>query len=127
MSKQNTARELSACETMIMKLIWDADGDIAVQELIAKMKEAYGKDYARTTMVTFLKKLSDKGFVSSYRIGRAAYVHPEKDENQYKQLLMTEEMKFWYGGRMSEMFHAICEVHPISEKEMKNMRDLLEM
>ncbi len=125
MTKQNKARELSGCETMIMKLIWDADGDIAVQDLIVRMREAYEKDYARTTMVTFLKKLADKGFVSTYRIGRASFAHPEKAEDHYKQLLMYEEMNFWFDGRLSAMVDAICSAGPVSSEEIRNTRDFL--
>ncbi len=125
MTKQNKARELSGCETMIMKLIWDADGDIAVQDLIVRMKESYEKEYARTTMVTFLKKLSDKGFVSTYRIGRASFAHAEKEEDLYKQLLMFEEMMFWFGGKLSEMVGAVCSVQPVSEEEIQNTTELL--
>ena len=72
-------RDLSDCETLIMKIIWDAKEDVAVQELIVRLRERFGKDYARTTVVTFLKKLSDKGY------GRASYAHAEKDEEHYKQ------------------------------------------
>ncbi|MCC8142365.1 MAG: BlaI/MecI/CopY family transcriptional regulator [Lachnospiraceae bacterium] len=126
MSKQNKARELSACETMIMKLIWDADEDIAVQELIVKMMESYSKDYARTTMVTFLKKLADKGYVSTYRVGRASFAHAEKDEDLYKQMLMKEEMNFWFDGKLPAMVAAICNVHSISADEICDMRILLD-
>ncbi len=125
MNSQNKARELSGCETMIMKLIWDADGDIAVQDLIVKMKENYEKDYARTTMVTFLKKLADKGFISTYRIGRASFAHPEKQEDLYKQLLMLEELNFWFGGDLSALVGSICGTQEISVEEIKNTKDLL--
>ncbi len=125
MNLEKKARELSGCETMIMKLIWDAEGDIAVQDLITKMKEIYKKDYARTTMVTFLKKLSDKGYVSTYRIGRAAYAHPEKEEDLYKQQLMLEEMDFWFDGRLSAMVDAINHVQPMSGDEIQKMKNLL--
>ena len=57
------AQGLSACETIIMKAIWDEDGDISIQNLIEVLKTKWGKDYARTTVVTFLLKLAAKGFV----------------------------------------------------------------
>ncbi len=126
MDSQNKARELSGCETMIMKLIWDADGDIAVQDLIVRMRESYEKEYARTTMVTFLKKLADKGFVSTYRIGRASFAHAEKDEDLYKQLLMLEELNFWFGGKLSAMIGSICGAKNISDAEIQKTMDLLE-
>ena len=39
MRPKKRSQELSAGEILIMKLIWNAKEDIAVQELIVKMKE----------------------------------------------------------------------------------------
>ena len=61
---------LSACEAMIMKVIWDQKGDISVPELIDLIQERYKRDYKRTTVVTFLTRLNGKGFISSHRAGR---------------------------------------------------------
>ena len=73
---RNHFNELSPCEALIMKLIWEAPQDIPVQELIVQLRDEYGKDYARTTVVTFVGKLKDKRFVDTYRKGKAAFIHP---------------------------------------------------
>ena len=57
---RNHFNELSPCEALIMKLIWEAPQDIPVQELIDQLRDDYGKDYARTTVVTFVGKLDRK-------------------------------------------------------------------
>ncbi|MCD8149379.1 MAG: BlaI/MecI/CopY family transcriptional regulator [Clostridiales bacterium] len=126
MKKQEKLLKLSACETLIMKLIWDSHGDIAVQDLIVRMRERYEKDYARTTMVTFLKKLSDKGYVSTYRVGRISYAHAEKSEEQYKQQMLSEETDFWFGGKPSRLVSALCSSQKISEDEIRSIRELLD-
>ena len=51
---------LSACEAMIMKVIWDQKGDISVPELIDLIQERYKRDYKRTTVVTLLTRLNGK-------------------------------------------------------------------
>ncbi|MCD8299575.1 MAG: BlaI/MecI/CopY family transcriptional regulator [Clostridiales bacterium] len=125
MKKQNQARELSDCETMIMKLVWDSDEDIAVQQLIVRMKEAFGKDYARTTMVTFLKKIADKGYISTYRIGRAAYVHAEKDMISYSRDMLLEELDFWYGGEISGLLAASIAEGRLPEGDAEKIKELV--
>lgn len=50
-------RTLSSTEELIMKAVWECGQDAPVQELIRVLREKYGKDYARTTVVTFLLKL----------------------------------------------------------------------
>lgn len=96
-------RTLSPSETIIMKAIWDYirknESDISVPDLIEELHK-YGKDYARTTIVTFLLKLSDKGFVRTYRKGKLSYVRVVKDEEEYKEKLMRDDINFWYDGNI---------------------------
>ena len=127
MRPKKRSQELSAGEILIMKLIWNAKEDIAVQELIVKMKEQYDKEYARTTMVTFLKKMSDKGYVSTYRIGNASFVHAEKSEEWYKKELINREKDFWFNGSPSLlMATALHSEKDISKEEIQRMRELLD-
>lgn len=72
--------------------------DISVPDLMIALKEKYGKDYARTTVQTFLLKMIGKGFVQIYRRGKLSYVHALKGEADYKAKLLQEEMDFWYQG-----------------------------
>ena len=51
---RNHFNELSPCEALIMKLIWEAQQDIPVQDLIDQLRDDHGKEYARTTVVTFV-------------------------------------------------------------------------
>ena len=127
MRPKTNSQELSNCETLIMKVIWDAKDDIAVQELIIRLKERYNKDYARTTVVTFLRKMADKKYVSTYRVGNASFVHAEKDESWYKQKLISKETQFWFDGKPSQLLSAaLCDMGNISKDEIKKMRHILD-
>lgn len=92
-------RNLSTCESIIMKAIWDKGEDISISELIEVLKKKYNKDYKRTTVVTFILNLSAKGFARRYRSGRYVYVHALKSEEEYKQKLLNDYTDFWYQGR----------------------------
>ena len=65
MREQLLGREISGCETLIMKVVWDSEEDISTPELIDELRTRFGKDYARTTVVTFLQRLAEKGFVKN--------------------------------------------------------------
>ena len=52
--------ELSVCEAPIMKIIWESNPDISVPELVKQLNEQYGKEYARTTVVTFLTRMQER-------------------------------------------------------------------
>ena len=119
-------RNLSASETVIMKAIWDAKEDISIPDLIDKLREEYGKDYARTTVVTFLLKLSDKGFVRTYRKGKLSYAHIMKSEEDYKAKLLSEEADFWFEGQVPKMVSALVSKRELSKHDVAEIRSLLD-
>jgi predicted transcriptional regulator len=92
---------LSACETVIMKAIWDEEEDISIPNLIEVLRTKWGKDYARTTVTTFLTKLTAKGYVRTYRKGKLSYAHAVKSEEDYKTKLAVEHRDFWFGGKVA--------------------------
>ena len=58
--------ELSVCEAPIMKIIWESNPDISVPELVKQLNEQYGKEYARTTVVTFLTRMAGNAAPGTY-------------------------------------------------------------
>lgn len=119
-------RNLSASETTIMKAIWDAGQDISIPDLIELLRTDYGKDYARTTVVTFLLKLSDKGFVRTYRKGKLSYAHAMKSEADYRTKLLNEETDYWFNGNVSNLFSALCSSRGLTKDEIGEIRSLLD-
>ena len=122
----NEERNLSNAEALVMKAIWDAGEDIAVPDLMAVLKAKYGKDYARTTVATFLLKLSEKGFIRNYRKGKLAYVHAVKAEEDYRVKSLREEMEFWYHGNMAEMVSCLIRTKEMTEKDKEQIRRALD-
>lgn len=119
-------RNLSASETTIMKAVWDAGEDISIPDLIEVLRTDYGKDYARTTVVTFLLKLSDKGFVRTYRKGKLSYAHAIKSEAEYRTKLLNEETDYWFDGNVSNLFSALCSSRRLTKDEIGEIRSLLD-
>lgn len=120
------AQGLSACETIIMKAIWDEEGDISIQDLIEVLRTKWGKDYARTTVVTFLLKLSAKGYVQTYRKGKHSYAHAVKSEEEYKTRLAAEDRDFWFGGKLSGLISALCRERKLTKSEADEIRQILD-
>ncbi len=119
-------RNLSAAETVIMKAIWDAKEDIAVPALIELLRTDYGKDYAKTTVVTFLLHLSDKDFITTYRQGRLSYVHALKSEVAYREKLARESVDFWFEGNPAKLVSGLCHAKKFTKKEVKEIREILD-
>ena len=97
--------ELTRCEQMIMRVVWSQTDPISTSKLLAILKED-GKEYARTTVVTFLQRLITKGFVTTERIGRSSYVTASKSKEDYLRGYVQEFTAFWFDGdteRLNEL------------------------
>ncbi len=116
---------LSTAETLIMKVIWDADRELSVQELMDLLQERYEKDYKRSTVMTFLVRLCDKEFIETQRRGKYAYIHALRSEEEYKAGVMEREVNFWYDGKISEMIDAMQKKQAISKEEAEKICKLL--
>lgn len=92
---------LSDCEENIMNAIWSHDHDLSIPEL-TDLLLAYGKEYARTTVVTFLIRLSSKGFVETYRKGRLSYAKPLVSKAEYLHKYSHMIVDKWCSGDIKE-------------------------
>lgn len=119
-------RSLSPCESVIMKAIWEAGEDIALLDLIQVLKEKYNKDYARTTVTTFLVKLSDKDYVRTYRKGKSSYIHPIRSLEEYKVKLIEEQTDIWYQGQPTQVMSALCKTGRLTKEDIKMIRGMID-
>lgn len=119
-------KKLSASETIVMKAIWSVGEDISVPDLIQLLKKEWEKDYARTTVTTFLLKLTAKGFVTTYHKGKLSFVHAEKSEEDYRTKLLEDETKFWFQGKFSKLLSALCGTQKLTQEDVEEIRKVLD-
>ena len=127
-SLQEQDKTLSACEKRIMKAIWDAGNDITIQELMNTMLTQFDKDYKRTTVMTFLLRLANKGYVTTYRKGRPAYIHALKTIDDYKTKSLQDIIDFWFEGDSQSFFDFACGVClPTEDTQKKALKKIRAM
>lgn len=125
MREENTLRDLTNCEKLIMKVVWEAEGDISTPDTIEQLKVRFGKDYARTTVVTFVQRLIEKGYVTTYRKGRISYIHPVQSKKEYQGRLLRDTMNFWFDGNQEELVSALCRAKKFSKTEIEEIQSVL--
>ena len=59
-------RKLPEAELKVMAALWDAGGEAGSEELLSAVDESW----SRTTLLTLLKRLESRGFVTAAREGR---------------------------------------------------------
>ena len=126
MREKTIGREMSGCETLIMKIVWSSEEDLSTPEIMDQLKLRYGKDYARTTVVTFIQRLAEKGFVNTYKKGRVSYVHSLRSQAKYQENFIQEAEEFWFDGDAGYLFSTLCKVKKLSKKEVDDIQKMLD-
>jgi predicted transcriptional regulator len=81
-----------------MQIIWDGKAETTEGDVQQQMKERFGKDYARTTVATFLKKLEDKGYLRKQRAGRRCFLYPRIPVRDYAREELQMLLELLYKG-----------------------------
>ena len=126
MSNNKAAKELTNCEKLIMKVVWEAKDDISTPDTIEQLKVRFGKEYARTTVVTFVQRLVEKGYVTTYRRGRVSYIRPVQSEEEYCNRMLQDTMNFWFDGDCTKMISALCSDSNLNAEEAEKIRRIID-
>ncbi len=118
--------KLTHSQLLIMKCVWDHGEDISYQELMGVLAKRFGKDYHRSTLVTFLQQMEDKGYITTYRKGHFAYVHALMPEEDFQKEHAREETEFWFRGKASAFLAALYESGGLPAEDGEKIRRLLD-
>ena len=117
--------KLSECESVLMRILWEEDCDMSMRELMDEAADKYGKVWAKQTVSTFLKRMTDAGFVSMYREGRIFYYHAEIKEKNYMGEEVVSFCRQWFGGDPVDMMEAYMKKKKLTPKQKRRLMDAI--
>ena len=117
--------DISACERLIMKTIWDSPEELALQQIMKKVNRDNNKSWKPQTVSTFLARLVRKGVLTSYRKGRYSYYQPVLSKEAFWKATMNENADFFTQGDMAEMAYHLCQ-DMLSKEDVKKLKKKLE-
>lgn len=117
---------LTQSQLLIMKCVWDHGEDISYQELMSVLAKRFDRDYHRSTLVTFLQQMEDKGYITTHREGHFAYVHALVSEEEFQKERAREETNFWFHGKASDFLAAFYKSGGIPAEDAETIRRYLD-
>lgn len=119
----NTKKRLPDGELSIMQIIWREEPPVARSTI----EQALGdkKQLAPSTIITFLTRLCEKGFLSLTRKGRTNYYTPLISEREYLAQESRNILDRLYGGSLTNFATALCD-SGVSREDIEQLRDMLE-
>jgi predicted transcriptional regulator len=115
---------MSGAEREVLKLFWD-HGAMGVRDVVAHLCQA-GQEWSRSTVITLLKRLENKGYVASDR-SRFAFVYravvSREDEMRSRLNEVAEEL---CDGKPVPLLLAFTERHQFTAEELARFRQMID-
>lgn len=89
---------LTPCELAIMQIVWKNKTDIPETDIKIELSKIAQKEYARTTIATFLKRLENKNYLEKYHVGRKSYVRALIPARSYGREQLRTILDVYYDG-----------------------------
>lgn len=116
-------RRLPDSELELMQAIWHCESPVSRTDIEAHMSKE--RKLAPTTILTFLTRLCDKGFLSVERHGKTNCYTPLISEKEYLAQESRSILDRLYGGSLKAFATSLVDAG-ISREELDALRELLE-
>lgn len=117
-------RTLTKAEMEIMNFLWDMNEGGTVRDVLQCYDEPQP---AYTTTATFLKILTQKGFVKAEKRekeGKTFFFRPLISRDEYRRQVVEEVKDSFFGGSVKSLVSFFVQEEKMSESDLK---ELLEM
>jgi BlaI family transcriptional regulator, penicillinase repressor len=111
------ATTLTNAELRIMEVIW-ARGSATVADVVEAL---HGKD-AYTTILTLMRILAAKGYLSTEKEGRAHVFTPKVDRNTAARKAVHQLLTKFFSGSPSELVLTFLREEELTPKELEEIK-----
>lgn len=126
MTKKKDNQTLTRVEMEIMTQLWQMNRPASVRELL----EAYDDPKpAYTTVGTYMKILTQKGFVSPEKHeddGKTYFFRPLISQEEYRRRVMSEVKDTFFGGSVSSLVRYFVKEEKIDDSELQELMALIQ-
>lgn len=115
---------LTKSEMQVMQILWSLPQQRGyAADIMQRFDE---KRPALTTLLTFLKILGEKGFVSSEKVGRSHVFHALVSRDDYTATYMTDAKNTFFGGSLTSLVSFFAQREQLSDEERTELINLIQ-
>ena len=118
-SKASSDKKLTPLETLIMNALWD-ESPAAVKQVQERLKSI--KPMAYSTVLTMMRILRDKGFLSSERRGKADLYRPIVTREDAGRRSLGEVVESFFSGSAEALVSQLLANQSLNDEELKSIR-----
>ena len=124
MKRNDEERQLTKAEMEIMNVLWNAKG-MTTHEIIEEYPEPKP---AYSTIATFLKILTNKGFIASRKQeggGKTFVFSPLISREAYTNRVMKEVKSTFFGNSLKSMLSYFAKQEEVSEEDLQEIMEMI--
>ena len=124
MKRNDEERQLTKGEMEIMNVLWNAKG-MTTHEIIEEYPEPKP---AYSTIATFLKILTNKGFITSRKQeggGKTFVFSPLVSREAYTNRVMKEVKSTFFGNSLKSMLSYFAKQEEVSEEDLQEIMEMI--
>ncbi len=121
--KRDNNKTLTRAEMQVMNILWGMGKAADVHEVVERYEEPRP---AYTTVSTYMKILTTKGFVDYKKgTGKQYLYFPVISRAEYTSRVMRDVKDSFFGGSASSLLRFFVENEQIDEEEIRELLDLV--
>ena len=113
------SKKLPDAEFEVMQAVWAGNPPVNTAYLMEKVGRERG--WKAPTLISFLVRLEDRGFVSSFKQGKERYYLPIADRDEYLRSVTEQFIAQYHGGSFVRMMDALYNDKKLSEADIDDL------
>lgn len=117
-------KRLPDAELEIMKIIWEAKEEVTSAYIMEQLKGV--KTWGNTTVLNFLARLVERGFVQSERVGKSNIYKAIIEEKSYLQNESKSFLERLHGNSIKSLIAALYNGNTITDQDLKELKNFID-
>lgn len=113
---------ITDAELEVMKVLWDAPEGLTTGDVRTRLNKAW----ERTTVLTLLTRLVEKGAVSAEKKSRSFLYKSIIKKEEYGLMKTQSILHSIYNGRVKTMMAALCTSGDLTDEDLRDLQALID-
>ncbi len=114
---------ITESEEVIMNLLWD-NGKMSVMQIVRKLQDKKG--WSKQSVISFLRRMEQKGTVSYAMQGRTKYYFAVIQRNEVAREETRGILNRFFGGKLGAMVSYMASESELTKEDIQELRDFLQ-
>ena len=120
---KDISKRLPDAEFTVMKAIWSLNSPITTNEITNKLAD---KSWKPQTLLTVLKRLSEKGFLNIIKEGKQHQYKVLITEDEYLEIETGSFLKRYAGNSIGALVKPLYSEGELTQDDIDELRDILD-